>query len=267
MLDKLVSVVMAVAEVDNFTIPAIRSILNQSYKNLELIIVINGPNSNCFKINLEKQIQDKRVFIYAISLRGLTNALNFGISNAKGEYVARMDADDISCSDRILFQVDFLSKNINIGVVGCKVELIDEQDNILPDKFFYFEHNLNIKKILPIYNPMCHPAVMFRMKCLEDLGAYKYGFMSEDHELFIRIAYQSNWQLHNLNTVLFYYRRHKNQVTSKNSNYKNFKEISVFLFFHFMQTFNFRFLIGILYILPPSIWAKKKIRKLIRRFL
>jgi len=265
MSDKLISVIMALGEVDKFTVPAVNSILNQSYLNLELIIIINGPKSDFYKNDLDFYFNDKRIHIYALSIRGLTNALNFGISVAKGEYVARMDGDDISCSDRLMLQADFLNKNTNIGVVGCRVKLIDELDNILPDNFFYFENNLSIKKILPIYNPMCHPAVMFRMKCLEDLGAYKYGFMSEDHELFIRIAYQSKWELHNLNNVLFYYRRHNNQVTSKNSSFKNFREISAFLFLHFMQTFNLRFLLGILYILPPVIWFKKYIRKLIRR--
>jgi glycosyltransferase involved in cell wall biosynthesis len=265
MSDRLVSVIMPLSGVDKFTVPAVNSILNQSYSNFELIIIINGPNSDFYKNELDLYFDDKRIRIFSLSIRGLTNALNFGISAAKGEYIARMDGDDISSSGRLMAQADFLDKNTKVGVVGCRVKLMDELDNILPDNFFYFENNSSIQKILPIYNPMCHPAVMFRMKCLEDLGAYKYGFMSEDHELFIRIAYQSKWELHNLNDVLFYYRRHNNQVTSKNSSFKNFREISVFLLLHFMHTYNSRFLLGIIYILPPVIWFKKYMRRLIRK--
>jgi glycosyltransferase involved in cell wall biosynthesis len=264
MLESLVSVVIAIKDIDQFTIPAIRSILDQSYKNIEVIIIFNGPNSNSNKIELTKQLDDNRLQIHSIPIPGLTNALNFAISIAKGDFVARMDSDDICSKDRILLQSNFLKKNPNVGVVGCKVKLIDEFDNVLPDNFFYFENDKEIKNILPIYNPLCHPAVMFRMNCLLDVGSYKYGFMSEDHELFIRIAFFSKWKLHNLNDVLFYYRRHQNQITTKNRNNKNFKEISIFLFLHFMNTYNIKFLIGILYIFPPIIWIKKRIRIFLR---
>lgn len=262
----LISVIIPIGKLDDFTFEAIESVIRQTYINLEILILPNGPNAIKISDCIKNYFNDDRIVIHPINFWGTANAANYGLTVAKGEYIARMDADDLCAPERFKIQLDFLLQNPNYGVVGSRVELIDEYGSILPDKFFFFESHHQIKNILPIFVAMCQPALMFRKICLEDVGGYKYGFMSEDHELLIRIAYTTQWKLYNIPLVLTSYRRHSEQVTAKNSNYRNFREISVMLFMYFLITLNFKFLIGIIYITPPVIWFKKRLRMLIRNF-
>lgn len=267
MSHKLVSVIMALGHIDEFTFPAINSILNQTYENFELVIIANGASCISIKARLLEEFGDERIMVYTTPLQGLTNALNYGISKARGDYIARMDSDDLSVCNRLKVQVDYLESNKKIGVLGSRIDLIDENNDLLGDSFFYVKDDDKIRSILPIYNPMCHPALMFTRECLLEVGGYRYGFMSEDHELFLRIAEGRKWQFYNIDSVLLQYRRHRTQITSKNRTGKNFREISAFLYLHFLSTWNFKFLIGIVYVFPPIIVLKRFIRSIIRNYV
>ena len=262
---QLISVIIPIGSIDSFTFEAIESILNQSYSNLEILLIINGPNSNEIKDDISKKFQDDRLIYHIINFGGTANAANYGLIKAKSDFVARIDADDLCYPQRLSQQLKFLIQNPEYGVVGSKVVLIDENNRILKDKFFFYEKHKQIKNILPIFVAMCQPALMFRRKCLEEVGGYKFGFMSEDHELLIRIAFTTSWKLYNIPEILTLYRRHSRQVTTTNTIYKSFSEISSMLMMYFLKSFNIKFLFGILYILPPVIWLKKRIRLFIRK--
>lgn len=118
--------------------------------------------------------------------------------------------------------------------------------------FLFYENDNSIRSVLPYRNPLLHPCLMIKKSLLYDLGGYKYGHMSEDHELFIRAARFPEVKFHNLNKVLFQYRRHSNQITSILNAEKNFYEICGFLFTEFLLTKNPKYILG-MFIVHPSI--------------
>ena len=260
-----ISVILALGKTDKFTYPAIKSILDQTYVDFELILVVNGHDHLKVSKSLADIVDDSRVRIISTPLRGLSNALNLGLSVAKGNYIARMDADDISLPKRFEKQVMFLNSHPSYGVVGSRVQLIDENDSVLSDTFMFVENDKSIRRLLPIYNSLCHPALIFRREALIEVGGYKYGFMSEDHELFLRLKHETSWKFHNLPEVLFSYRRHQSQITSANTNRKNFIEIAAFLALNFRRYRDPRFLLGILYVHPLLQIIKKSIRIILRK--
>ena len=276
------TVLMAINRVDSYTKESIESILSQSYSEYKFVIVCNGENANEVAEHILKKHKDSRINTLIVSIPGLANALNFGLSTINTKYIARMDADDISLKNRFKEQIAYLEENPNVGVLGCKVDLINESDKIksdftkkntqiaenitkLNDKFIHLSTHKKIVRWLPVFNSMCHPALMFRTKCLQDIGGYKYGFHSEDHELFIRISRETGWEFANLENVLLKYRRHNNQITGGGS-LKIFSQVAGFLIMHFLKSGNILFLFGVIWVSPPILWIKKKIRAFIRLF-
>lgn len=265
-MNNLLTVLMAIHAIDKFTDKAINSILNQSLHNFEFIIVVNGSNSNDVEKYIRCKFSDPRITLIFSRLHGLANSLNLGLQNVSTKYVARMDSDDISHVDRFKFQLDEFLKDDSLDVVGCKVDLIDENDKTLPDKFLFVKESNNIKSMLPIINTLCHPALMFKTQSIVDIGGYKFGFHSEDHEMFLRMAFneQRSYKFINIDKVLFNYRRHSFQLTANNTK-KISMEVSTFLYMYFFKTYNVKFLLGILLVSRPMLLIKKLIRKLIRR--
>jgi glycosyltransferase involved in cell wall biosynthesis len=243
-----VSVVMAVNRLDMFLTDAINSILDQSIVNLEFIIIANNCSDDLW--NFLQTFKDSRLRLFRLPMGGLANALNFGICQSKSKYIARMDADDISFPSRLKSQFDFLENNKAVVLVGCDSNLIDENGGLLQQKFKFFHSDFQIRRVLPMRNPILHPAIMIRTEIMLAMGGYKYGHMSEDHELFIRIARNKDYQFHNINEVLFNYRRHPNQITDISRARKNFCEIAGFLFTEFLLTFNIKYIIGMCLVSP-----------------
>ena len=105
-----------------------------------------------------------------------------GIGESYGEYIARMDSDDISLPERFEEQVRYLDENKDVDVLGCRVRLIDSVSESLERSYPYFQSNRDIRRVLPFRNPLMHPALMFRKSVLLSVQGYKYGHTSEDHE-------------------------------------------------------------------------------------
>lgn len=261
----MISVLMAVNKTDEFLDGAISSILCQSFTDFEFVIVCNGPFCEDVFAYIEQNYSDPRIKLFTSWIPGLANALNFGLNYCSFDYVARMDADDISHTDRFGIQLRFLETNPEYGIVGCKVKLIDEAALELPDPFYFCQDNSDIKAKLPYLNTLCHPALMFRKKALLDVGAYKYGFHSEDHDLFIRISDETEWKFANVNQLLFSYRRHSGQLTSGKQAWRISREVSILLLLHFLRSGNPKYLMGIILVSVPLLMIKKVIRKTIRR--
>lgn len=247
--DPLVSVLLPVSRVDKYFHSAVESILNQCYGNLELLLLANGVTDEEFAVIELVRHSDCRVRIFRLRLRGLVFALNFGIEVAQGEFLARMDSDDVSLPGRIRAQVNFLSQNPQCGVVGGRIFLIDETGKRLEKQFRYFESDLEIKKVLPYRNPMCHPALMFRKDALMTVEGYKFGYMSEDHDLFIRMM-NVGTGFHNIDFPVFEYRRHSSQITDISRAKKHFAEISGFMIINFIKSWNLKYIAGAMAVSP-----------------
>jgi len=200
-----VSVLLASNKVDDYFYQAINSVMEQSFKELELIVVLNGPAAS-EKIAVEKKlIKYPNIKVLSVNISGLNFALNFGINHASGKYIARMDADDIVYPDRISTQFEFLEKNSNIAVCGSWYNLIDAEGCIqgvrrLPTS------NSEIRKILTFKNPICHPSVMYRKELICDVGAYLNGHYAEDYDLWVRLSRDPKIGFANIERPLLGYR-------------------------------------------------------------
>lgn len=133
---------------------SVDSILNQSYKDFEFIIINDKPDrkENRELLDVYKHKDNRIVLINNKVNLGLTKSLNIGLLAAKGEYIARMDADDISLPDRLKQQVDFLDTHPEVSIVGCSAYKIDEEGNVI-DKLIKPTNNLTLKSQLIIVSP------------------------------------------------------------------------------------------------------------------
>jgi len=205
----LVSVLLASNKVDDYFYQAINSIFEQSFKEFELIIVLNGP-AVLEKIVVEQRLSGhSNIKLFCTKLSGLNFSLNLGINYASGKYIARMDADDISYPDRILTQFEFLEKNSNIVVCGSWYNLINKEGFIQGVKTFPAT-NSEIRKMLTFKNPICHPSVMYRKDSICHVGAYLNGQYAEDYDLWVRLSRNPIIGFANLDEPLIGYRIHSN---------------------------------------------------------
>lgn len=221
----LVSVVMSVYNGEAFLQQAIDSILNQTYRHIQFIIVDDNSNPPTKKIL--QQITDKRVeILYNIQNLGLTKNLNASLAFCNGKYIARMDADDISLPDRIEKQVTFLEHYHHaVGTAGW-IELIDE--NGLKKGGWEDDRNYNtakeIKQILPQKNVIAHPTVMLRAYVMKKYGYNEQQKHSQDWDLWLRI-FADGFVIEKLKEIVLQYRVHTTSVTSLHKNKSVYQKI------------------------------------------
>lgn len=181
----LVSVIMSVYKPDTELFPlAINSILAQTYSNYEFIIIDDG-NSESDSQFIKDICVDNRIKIYRNDRNlGLTKSLNLALSVARGPFVARQDADDISFPDRFKKQVNFLEENIDVGLLGTNYQVKINANKILE----YSVSHRNIIVQLMYKNPFCHSSVMLRRQTLALSGVYNEAYVrSQDLELWFRM--------------------------------------------------------------------------------
>ena len=209
--DILVSVIMPTYNTpEEYLKKSIESILNQSYSNIEFIIICDG----C--IEDEKIIEnykDNRIkIIRHTKNEGIAKSLNEAINMAKGKYIARMDSDDISLKNRIKMQVQYMEKNKNIMVCGMDAKCIGETKRI---KSTYNIKPQEIEIQLLYMNCMIHPTVMLRKSFLDENNIrYNEDFQcSQDFELWARIVDDHNFAI--IPKIGLLHRAHKNQISQK----------------------------------------------------
>ena len=165
---------------------SLESILNQTFSDFELIICDDGSTNDCIKWAKEIVNNDKRVvFIKNDGNKGLAYALNHCLKVAKGQYIARMDDDDISHLDRFEKQIKHLEEN-DVDLVSSNINLFDEKG--LYNTLFYPEH-INKKDFL-INNPIVHPAVMAKRSAFDIVDGYRdipKTIRVEDYDIFMRM--------------------------------------------------------------------------------
>lgn len=209
-----VSVILPVYNGERFLKEAIDSILGQTLQNLELIIINDGSKDGSEKII--KAYTDPRI-VYLINQpnKGLIYTLNRGVEVARGEYIARMDADDIALPPRLERQVEYLDQNPDVAVVACPVQYIDEQGKLSGS--WELDHaNIDrgaIRNILPSKNVIAHPTVMARSEVMKAYPYAAYQPNTEDYDLWLRMA-ANGLAIAKIQEVLLHYRLHTQSVTS-----------------------------------------------------
>jgi len=208
-----ITILMPVYNGEKYLKEAIDSILDQTFKNFEFLIINDGSTDKTETII--KSYNDPRIRLLNNKKNiGITKSLNLGIMLSQGEYIARMDADDISLPNRLQKQYQFLENNKNIGVVGSNMYLINQSGKKVGRSSKSQKHFL-IKWKCFIGFPMSHPTIMAKTKVLR-ANLYNENFISsQDVELWSRLIFDKNIKFANLNDYLFKHRLHPNSIIKK----------------------------------------------------
>lgn len=210
--NKKVSIVMCTYNTPTtYLTKSIESIINQTYKNLEIIIICDG-NEEEYKLIGEEYGSDTRIKLYFHEKnKGLPYSLNEGIELATGDYVARMDSDDISLRKRIEIQVKFMEENENIMITGMFAKSFGDKNDV-NKMFFYKPDEIEIQ--LLYRTCLIHPTVMFRKSFLNDKNIrYNIDFLcSQDFELWSRVSKNGNIAI--IPKIGLLYRVHNKQASN-----------------------------------------------------
>ena len=208
----LVTVLMPVYNGKKYLKEAIDSILNQTYSDFEFLIINDGSTDN--SENIINSYNDSRIrYVKNECNLKLIVTLNKGIQLAKGKYIVRMDADDISAPTRIEKQVAFMEQNEGVGICGSWFTAFgDVAESICK----YKEHHNEILFKMFYQCHFCHPSLIIRKKVFEDLVIPfdKQFIHAEDYELYFRLS--TKWKFHNLQDSLIKYRIHGSSVSRQN---------------------------------------------------
>jgi glycosyltransferase involved in cell wall biosynthesis len=207
-----VTVLMPVFNGEKFLRQSIQSILDQSFVDFEFLIINDGSTDNTDFI--VTGFKDDRIrYITNKTNQGLVNTLNMGIRLANGQFIARMDADDIAYPDRILKQYLYLKEKPEIDVLGCHIDLVDERGELIRERLYSVQHD-HIKLDSLFFCPMPHPGVIFRKDKLMDNDLFYdvNQHYTEDFELWQRAL--SILTFANVNEKLLQYRVSPNQVSA-----------------------------------------------------
>ncbi len=208
-----ISVIMPVFNAENKLKESIDSILNQTFSDFEFLIYNDGSTDNSDEVI--KAYNDPRIkYTKFENNAGLVGLLNRGISEAKGEFIARMDADDISLPYRFEEQFKFMNENPDIGFCGSMIEHFGRQSAIVNLPVTNFDINAS----LFFGTPFSHPTVMMRTSLLRSNNLfYDNNYLyAEDYELFERVSFFT--EMSNIQKILLKYRLHETQISTKKWN-------------------------------------------------
>ncbi len=191
-MNKLVSVILPTYNGSSWIQRAIESVISQSYKDWELIVVDDGSTDNTGQIVANMSQNDSRIrYIKNDVNSGIQKTLNNGLNVAKGEYIARIDDDDYWVDiDKLQKQVDFMDGNPDYVLVGTGVIIVNEKGDEL-FKYLVPETNEQIKKRLLGKNCFVHSSVMFKKSAVMQFGGYSEGVEEkhfEDYDLWLKLG-------------------------------------------------------------------------------
>lgn len=204
-----VTVLLPVFNGEEYLRETMHSILKQTYLNFEFLIIDDGSTDNSPEII--NSFQDSRIRLLKNPTRlKLSGALNRGIEEARGKYIARMDADDIAFPNRLAAQVEFLDSHPEIGMCGTAIEIFGKE----PERIdIYPKATEDIRSYGLFDCPFCHPSVMFRKELFNKFNLRYNGeyYPTEDYELWSRVI--ELFPTANLGQVLLRYRIHDKSMT------------------------------------------------------
>ena len=204
-----VSVVMTVFNGQAYLREAVDSLLGQTFSDFELIVIDDGSTDQTREILQAYAKRDDRVRVTSRPNTGVVRAANEGIARARGQYLARMDADDISEPQRFAVQVAYLDTNPDCVLVGSRVRIIDPYGSPVALSGQKLSHEEIERELLTTGGgwAVVQPSAMMRLAAVREAGGYRGSVnMSEDHDLFLRLAERG--KVVNLPEPLLRYRRH-----------------------------------------------------------
>lgn len=213
----MMSVIMSTYKEDERLLrESIESILNQTYKDFEYIIILDYPDNDVHKSVIEEYaLKDDRIHFYINEKNmGLTDSLNRGLSLCHGEYIARMDADDISLPDRLERQMKYLEKN-HYDLIGGITEMINENGSLLYSIKSVPTDPKKINKALRYSQCIAHPTWLGKKEVFEKNAGYRHMPLCEDYDFTLR-AVLNGFVISNLNEPVLKYRMTSNSISRSN---------------------------------------------------
>jgi glycosyltransferase involved in cell wall biosynthesis len=212
----LVSIVMPVYNAGEFLVEAIKSLQDQTYQNWELIVVDDQSTDGSWQILKRLAQNDKRIKIYRNAKNGgVARTANLALSKIKGSFIARMDADDVSLSERLEKQVEFLQSHSDVVAVGGQCELIDKNSEIIGEKLFPTEAQ-DIREMMFSKIPLQQPSMMVNLRLLpKNFIWYEDKFdVAEEVELLFKFFQYG--KVCNLPEPVLQYRLHDENISLQN---------------------------------------------------
>ena len=225
MCQPLVSIIIPTYNVEKYIEQAIDSILNQTYSNLEILVIDDCSTDNTVQMVKSKYSKNQKIRLYEKSQNlGPANSRNIGIKQAKGKYIALLDGDDYYIQDKIEKQVRVLERNQDLALCSTFLKCIGLKNNVIK---FKINHS-DIKDQQLLGCPIAHAAVMFRATFLKENNLFYNENLrfSEDYELFIRMI-EKGGKFLTIPEALYMYRISGNQasfIKSDNKILKNEKQ-------------------------------------------
>jgi glycosyltransferase involved in cell wall biosynthesis len=177
-----ISILMPAYNVSNFIGDAIASILHQSFKDFEFIIINDGSTDDTEKII--RSFSDERVVLVNQDNKGIAYSLNKGLEIARADYIVRFDADDICYPHRLAKQFHFMSENPDYAIAGSSADYIDEQADFVFTNYPFAYSDEEIKAALKKRCPFIHSSVIYRKEAVTRNGGYnEHAHSFEDHLL------------------------------------------------------------------------------------
>lgn len=203
----LVTIIMTVYNSEIFLEKAIKSILNQTYKKFEFLIIDDGSTDKSLEII--KKFKDKRIIILKNAQNmGLIYSLNRGIKESKGKYIVRMDSDDICIHNRIEKQIEYLEKNQDIAVLGSNAEMFVSKYPFIKKRTELPRDSETIKCRLLFESCFIHPSIVIRKEILDtyNLEYEKENYGVEDYGLWNEFSKLNKFKMENMKENLIKYR-------------------------------------------------------------
>lgn len=217
---------MAAYNVADYIKDSIESILNQTFTNFELLIVDDGSTDQT--VEIIKQYTDQRIrLVQNGTNKGVTYTRNIALTEARGEFIAVLDSDDIAVENRLELQYNFFSKHPEIALCGGDAIIIDQNGMPTGERIDEPTGAENLKITLLFTNTYVNSTVMYKTSVLRELKGYRDYAPAEDYDLFTRIA--DVYAVDNIKEVLVKYRKHESNISSRQSangalNVKRIKE-------------------------------------------
>ena len=212
MLNNLISIIIPVFNPNDIQFrESIYSLLKQDYQNYEIIVINDGTN-NGFDFSSIVKLDDRIKLINLNENQGISTALNIGIDASNGDYIARMDSDDICFHNRLSHQINLMKK---YDIISNNVIIIDKKNKIVGKSRALFLHNLIRRFQLYIlhYNPVNHPTIFAKKKVFEEFKYNKAYDSVEDFELWLRMGFK--YMIHFDKEPVIYYRESGSQYPNR----------------------------------------------------
>lgn len=225
--DPIVSVILPVRNGGRFFARAVESVLSQTFSSFELLVVDDGSTDRSDSIAIDKARADSRIVILRNERRGIAHALNTGLKAARGRYIGRMDADDISHPARLERQITFLEAHPDCVAVGAGVDVIDAEDETVGFIAYPPRHPEIVDALMTGATPaLAHPAMVMRKDAVLAAGAYRHEEVPcEDLGLWFRLI--DVGAVANLEERLLRYRMHPGSTSLSDSSHQRAATLAI----------------------------------------